>query len=261
MDEEEEYKNRMKYHFKKRRDLLYRKYPLHRCWRIPLYLLILAVFIILSYFFLYYGNELGCVFDYTPYLNYNTTQCAVSITEQQRFDYDYSVVECDRLNPADSPKQAPGSMPHTWNYRVRFSIAVFITLFSSIFLAQPFFVAIVVLFILLCLPCCMPFINTLRNICCCKKPDTPGFKKFIGGTLLISNDTALEYGQMGDEASVTQTQTQTEFSATSTYYEGGGGGGNNDGALPSNNNKTLKPEASVHTESKDSKTQPLLQQE
>jgi len=256
LDEEEEYKNKMRYHFKKRRELLYRKYPFPRWVRYILYAIILILFLVLSYFFLYEGNKLGCVFEYTPYINYNTSQCAVAIPEQTRFDYDYSVLECERKNPANSPKQAQGSMPHTWNYRVRFSIAVFITLLSSILLAQPFFVAIIVLFILLCLPCCMPCINRVRNMLCCKKSDTPGFKKFVGGTLLISNDTALEYGQMADEES-TQTQTRTEFSefsttATATNYKQEG----------ADKDKLLKPESSVNEskESGDSKTRPLLQQ-
>eukprot|EP00483_Globobulimina_turgida_P007635 UN07650 len=90
-------------------------------------------------------------------------------------------------------------MPHCWDYRVRFSIASVITFLTSIILVQPLYIAILALIAITCLPICKPCCISIRNMLCGLNKEDPGYKHFLGGTILISGDTNLEYGQLADE--------------------------------------------------------------
>merc|ERR1712113_1151383 len=190
-DEEDEYRDKLTKHFKQRRDLLKRKYWLPRWCRYVVWFILIAIIILLMVLFLYEGNKMGATFLWIPQ-EFNTTNCTISISEQTRFDYDYSLDESIRRNPACSPQEIQGSMPHCWDYRVRFTIA-------SIILVQPLYIAILALIAITCLPICKPACVSIRNKICGFNKEDPGYKHFLGGTILISGDTNLEYGQLADE--------------------------------------------------------------
>ena len=82
-------------------------------------------------------------------------------------------------------------MPNEWDYRVRFTIASLITCITSVFVAQPLFLAIVCLIILCCFPFCVPLCYKLR---CQGAREDGKTKEFVGGDLLISDDVLVEYG-------------------------------------------------------------------
>merc|ERR1719461_141919 len=159
---------------------------------------------LLLYGFMYEGNKLGAVFLWIPH-DLEDAECSISITEQTRFDYDYSLDEAARRNPACSPQEILGSMPHCWDYRVRFTIASLITFVTSILLVQPLYIAILSLIAVTCLPFCKPCCISIRNKLCGFKKDDAGYKHFLGGTINIQGDTVLEYGRLGDEE-LTKTQ-------------------------------------------------------
>lgn len=197
-DEEDEYRDKLTKHFKQRRDLLKRKYWLPRWCRYVVWFILIAIIILLMVLFLYEGNKMGATFLWIPQ-EFNTTNCTISISEQTRFDYDYSLDESVRRNPACSPLETQGSMPHCWDYRVRFTIASMITFLTSIIIVQPLYIAILALIAVTFLPICKPFCLKIRNSICGLNQDDPGYKHFLGGTILISGDTNLEYGQLADE--------------------------------------------------------------
>merc|ERR1712176_546853 len=130
----------------------------------------------------------------------NATNCSIAISEQTRFDYDFSLDEAARRNPECSPQEIFGSMPHCWDYRVRFSISSGITVVTSIFIAQPLYIFILAFIVVSCIPKCAPFCVHLRNVICGLSEGDPGYKEFIGGTFLISGDHALDYGVLADES-------------------------------------------------------------
>eukprot|EP00488_Nonionellina_sp_1-RS-2012_P002289 TRINITY_DN432_c0_g1_i1.p1 TRINITY_DN432_c0_g1~~TRINITY_DN432_c0_g1_i1.p1 ORF type:complete len:299 (-),score=103.67 TRINITY_DN432_c0_g1_i1:276-1100(-) len=197
-EEEEGYRDKLTAHFKKRRELLKRKYWLPRWCRYVVWILLLAMIIVFLILFLKEGNKLGANFLWIPQ-KFNNTECTISISEQQRFDYDFSLDESVRRNPDCSPQEYQGSMPHCWDYRNRFTISSIITMLTSVLLVQPLYIAILALVAVTCLPVCKPGCIAIRNCCCGFKKDDPGYKHFLGGTILISGDTNLEYGQLADE--------------------------------------------------------------
>jgi len=199
-DEEEEYRDKLKGHFKQRRNLLKRKYWLPRWCRYVVWTLLFVAIMLLIYGFLNEGNKLGAKFMWIPE-EFNSTNCTISISEQTRFDYDYSLDEAARRNPDCSPVETFGSMPHCWDYRVRFTIASALSLLTSILIVQPLYIAILALMVVTCLPICAPCCVSLRNAICGLSKDDPGYKEFIGGTILVSGDHVLEYGQLADETS------------------------------------------------------------
>merc|ERR1712154_77473 len=85
------------------------------------------------------------------------------------------------------------------DYRVRFTISSLITFITSIIIVQPLYIAILALIAVTFLPICKPFCLKIRNSICGLNQDDPGYKHFLGGTILISGDTNLEYGQLADE--------------------------------------------------------------
>merc|ERR1712156_71674 len=89
-DEEEEYRDKLKGHFKQRRNLLKRKYWLPRWCRYVVWALLFVAIMLLIYGFLNEGNKLGAKFMWIPE-EFNSTNCTISISEQTRFDYDYSL--------------------------------------------------------------------------------------------------------------------------------------------------------------------------
>eukprot|EP01083_Nonionella_stella_P140608 431491_1 len=194
-DEKEEYRDKLTAHFKQRRRLLKGKYFLPRWCRYFIWLLLMFFIISLILLFLYEGNKLGAVFLWIPdEFDSANTECAISIKEQTRFDYDYSLDESQRRNPACSPQETEGSMPHCWDYRVRFTMSLLITFLSSMLLVQPIYIAILTLITVTCLPICMPCCVSIRNALLCRQSkDDAGYKHFVGGTLLISGDTELQY--------------------------------------------------------------------
>jgi len=197
-DEEEEYRQKLTKHFKQRRDLLQRKYWLPRWCRYVVWVLLALLIALLIGLFLYEGNKLGARFLWIPE-EFDNANCTISITEQQRFDYDFSLDEAERRNPDCSPVETMGSMPHCWDYRVRFTIASLISLVTSVLLVQPLYIAILALIAVTCLPICAPCCISIRNMLCGLNRDDPGYKHFLGGTILISGDHNLEYGQLADE--------------------------------------------------------------
>lgn len=198
-DDEKEYRDKMRYHYKKRRDLLRRKYCLPYWCKFIVWIVVLLLVVLLVVLFLYEGNKLGATFNWDPE-EFQSSNCTVSISEQTRFDYDYSEVEAARRNPACSPQEIDGSMPHCWDYRVRFSLALYITFATSILLVQPLYIAILALLIICCLPHCKQRIDCVRNCVFGVKPGDSGFKEFIGGTVMVSGDTALDYGHLDDHS-------------------------------------------------------------
>merc|ERR1712129_12845 len=197
-DEEEEYRDKLTNHFKKRRELLTRKYWLPRWCRYVVWCILMCFILLFMGLFLFEGNKLGANFLWIPE-EFDDSDCTISIPEQTRFDYDFSLDEAERLNPACSPLETDGSMPHCWDYRVRFTIASFITFLTSILLVQPLYIAILALVAVTCLPFCKPCCISIRNKLCGFKKDDAGYKHFLGGTINIQGDTVLEYGQLGDE--------------------------------------------------------------
>eukprot|EP01083_Nonionella_stella_P235321 827607_1 len=199
-DEEEEYRDKLTNHFKQRRELLKRKYWLPRWCRYVVWIILISLIILFVMLFLSEGNKLGATFLWIP-SQFNNTNCTISISEQTRFDYDFSLDESKRRNPACSPQEIQGSMPHCWDYRVRFTIASLISFLTSIILVQPLYIAILALIAITCLPICKPACISIRNKICGFNKNDPGYKHFLGGTILISGDTNLEYGQLADEES------------------------------------------------------------
>jgi len=196
-DQEDEYKDKLRSHFKQRRNLLKRKYWLPRWCRYVVWALLMLFIVVLMAAFLFEGNKLGARFLWIPE-EFNSTDCTISIDEQTRFDYDYSLDEAARRNPDCSPLETLGSMPHCWDYRVRFTVASAISLATSILLVQPLYIAILALMVVTCLPICAPCCVSLRNAICGLSKDDPGYKQFLGGTVLLSGDHVLEYGQLAD---------------------------------------------------------------
>merc|ERR1712087_623281 len=97
------------------------------------------------------------------------------------------------------------SLPHCWDYRVRFTICSMITFLTSVLLVQPLYIAILALVAVTCLPMCKPCCISIRNKLCGFKKGDAGYKHFLGGTINIQGDTVLEYGQLGyEELSRTQ---------------------------------------------------------
>jgi len=197
-EEEREYRDKLGRHFKRRRELLHRKYWLPRWCRYVVWLIVLLIVLLMLGLFLYDGNKLGADFLWVPE-PWDNTNCTLSISEQTRFDYDYSLDEADRRNPACSPQEILGSMPHCWDYRVRFSIASFITFLTSILIVQPLYIAILTLFAVTCFPIFAPCCISIRNTCLGLRKRDPGYKHFLGGTILLSGDQNLEYGRLADE--------------------------------------------------------------
>lgn len=197
-DEEDEYREKLGQHFKKRRELLQRKYWLPRWCRYVVWVLLALLIVLLVYLFLVEGNKLGARFLWIPE-EFDNGNCTISITEQERFDYDFSLDEAERRNPDCSPVETTGSMPHCWDYRTRFTIASIISLLTSVLIVQPLYIAILALIAITCLPICAPCCISLRNMLCGLNKDDPGYKHFLGGTILLSGDHNLEYGQLADE--------------------------------------------------------------
>jgi len=221
-DEEDEYRDKLTNHFKKRRELLQRKYWLPRWCRYVVWGILILLILILMVAFLYEGNKLGATFLWIPH-EFNNTDCTISVSEQTRFDYDYSLDEAQRRNPACSPQEIEGSMPHCWDYRVRFTISSLITLLTSILLVQPLYIAILALIAVTCLPICKPCCISIRNAICGLSKDDPGYKHFLGGTILISGDTNLEYGQLADEEHTVISQMSGDGNEDSSQQESGRG--------------------------------------
>eukprot|EP01084_Bolivina_argentea_P281043 480798_1 len=94
--------------------------------RYVIWIKVISLIILFMMLFLYQGNKLGATFLWIPQ-QFNNANCTISISEQTRFDYDYSLDESNRRNPACSPQEIEGSMPHCWDYRVRFTIASLIS--------------------------------------------------------------------------------------------------------------------------------------
>ena len=197
-DAEDEYKRRMRNHFRKRRELLRRKYWLPRWCQYIIWLILLALIILFAVLFLFHGNKLGAQFLWVPN-DFDNFDCSVSIPEKERFDYDFSVVEAERRNPACAPENHPLSMNNCWDYRVRFTISCLITFLTSIFIVQPLYIAIGVLVILLICPLFMPRIADVRRRTALAKQGEGTKRWMIGGKIMISNDTVLEYGQINDK--------------------------------------------------------------
>jgi len=197
-DEEEEYRDKLTNHFKKRRELLTRKYWLPRWCRYVVWCILICLILLFMGLFLFEGNKLGATFLWIPE-EFDDSDCTISIPEQTRFDYDWSLDEAERRNPACSPKQIEGSMDNCWDYRVRFTIASLMTFVTSVLIVQPLYIAILTLIAITCLPMCKPCCISIRNKLCGFKKGDAGYKQFLGGTINVQGDTVLEYGQLGDE--------------------------------------------------------------
>jgi len=208
-EEEDEYRSVLSQHFKRRRELLHRKYWLPRWCRFVVWTIVFLLIAVLIGFFLYEGNKLGATFLWVPE-QWSNSNCTLSIAEQTRFDYDYSLDEAERRNPACSPQEIVGSMPHCWDYRVRFTIASFITFLTSVIIVQPLYIAILTLIAITCLPTCSPLCISLRNKLFGLSKNDPGYKSFVGGTI-TTGDTNLEYGPLAD-AELTQISEQSQNS-------------------------------------------------
>ena len=91
-EDEEDYKRKMKYHLRRRQQMMDQRYPFPTwCKYIVWVIGFIWVFAFLMAF-LYYGNLLGATFTWTPYLNYDPTTCSEALNEETQFAYAYRFV-------------------------------------------------------------------------------------------------------------------------------------------------------------------------